>query len=995
MIERAAQVADPAAPAPESPLVAPAPERGPAPSAPTTARLLVQAKLTVGAADDPFERDADRVAGQVVRAIRRQPAPPAPSTHEHADHGDHDHGHGDHAHGTCGSGCGHASHQRLRIDRHVADARCGGGQCGHPEHRQLPVQRIQRVAHVGLDGGEVDTPTERVMRSAMRGGRPLPDPARSTMESAFGADFSGVRVHTGPQATDLSDRIQATAFTTGSHVFFRDGLPDVATTGGQTLLAHELTHTIQQGGAVARMIAPSTRRETLIQRHASWEHKMLGDVDPETLEIIAAGRDVAAEQAKRNSFFTKTQKSAKTISTEAGVQIDLETVLHTIDQEISRLRYFQTSPPTGTVAEATAALEKLDADRRKGELADDLGEDARAAAEQEIDDATWGVRLVSIPLNDGTSFLVTYGEMNTLADFYGSAADMAVVPAANFRGIVGGVREESIRKFMRLRNELTTGDKVYQPDSHDHDIAGAIGNKGTLNGAHVMSAALNADQFGELKLMGKVGDEERLGIPGRDDTSYTAGLARNACHFAPHSWHAWATAHQKAIALAAESWTARDKAIKLEAQTQALADRTPARQGDQQAIAHNRRAKETLDATAEQKLNAALIENGFGDHFLQDSYAAGHLIDKTLIMQWFATWLDTQGNKRDYSTADEWRRVQQIAYGQKGVAGTALADPSTIGTTASNDPQSVENLDGDWTKRFDALGLQIPSVLRDPTSAEFDVFTWWQGETMNGRLLTTDYKVLLEKSPVKNKAQLQAALKRLIDDGVVYYDWYSTKDRAKGADQIGLETLGVAKDLKIKKEYIPDKAKEASFLSAVAAAKTGDTGAYDKMSKAVTYGDYHTFLNHGYLQLASNVLHDHFCKNGLDVATAEGSAPYRIYGDNAMLGKESSKMVKYSAETAHRSRDSIYDLATTGRTDMSTESIAARFPTWVRLAGSSKNISLAEWHGEGGSLHKFCFSTVFPDTAGVFSKSSVAASGALVGQVSKDATVAVHSGEAF
>ena len=57
---------------------------------------------------------------------------------------------------------------------------------------------------------------------------------------------------------------------------------------------------------------------------------------------------------------------------------------------------------------------------------------------------------------------------------------IANAPADNFRGIVGGVREESLRKFMRLRNELTiTGPKAYDPDAKEHHFKGAIGNKGT------------------------------------------------------------------------------------------------------------------------------------------------------------------------------------------------------------------------------------------------------------------------------------------------------------------------------------------------------------------------------------------------------------------------------------------------------------------------------------------------------------------------------------
>lgn len=79
------------------------------------------------------------------------------------------------------------------------------------------------------------------------------------MEGAFGADFSSIRVHTGRASTELNDRIQAKAFTTGNDVYFRDGLPDVSNAAGQSLLAHELTHTVQQGAArVQRRLAIGT-----------------------------------------------------------------------------------------------------------------------------------------------------------------------------------------------------------------------------------------------------------------------------------------------------------------------------------------------------------------------------------------------------------------------------------------------------------------------------------------------------------------------------------------------------------------------------------------------------------------------------------------------------------------------------------------------------------------------------------------------------------------
>lgn len=69
------------------------------------------------------------------------------------------------------------------------------------------------------------------------------------MEQAFGADFSGVKVHTDTQADQLNQSIQAKAFTIGQDVFFRSGTYEPGSHGGQELLAHELTHVVQQSGS--------------------------------------------------------------------------------------------------------------------------------------------------------------------------------------------------------------------------------------------------------------------------------------------------------------------------------------------------------------------------------------------------------------------------------------------------------------------------------------------------------------------------------------------------------------------------------------------------------------------------------------------------------------------------------------------------------------------------------------------------------------------------
>jgi hypothetical protein len=94
------------------------------------------------------------------------------------------------------------------------------------------------------------------------GGRPLAEPVRSYFEPRFGRDFSQVRVHTGPAASYLARSISARAFTVGSDVVFGGGQYVPESRSGGELLAHELTHVVQQGSApetVQRAADPPVR----------------------------------------------------------------------------------------------------------------------------------------------------------------------------------------------------------------------------------------------------------------------------------------------------------------------------------------------------------------------------------------------------------------------------------------------------------------------------------------------------------------------------------------------------------------------------------------------------------------------------------------------------------------------------------------------------------------------------------------------------------------
>ena len=83
-------------------------------------------------------------------------------------------------------------------------------------------------------------------------GTPLPDTTQTEMEGAFGTDFSEVRIHTDSSAVEMSQELGAQAFTHGNDIYFNEGKFNPHHQEGQKLLAHELTHTVQQGANVQR-----------------------------------------------------------------------------------------------------------------------------------------------------------------------------------------------------------------------------------------------------------------------------------------------------------------------------------------------------------------------------------------------------------------------------------------------------------------------------------------------------------------------------------------------------------------------------------------------------------------------------------------------------------------------------------------------------------------------------------------------------------------------
>ncbi|MCC6894486.1 MAG: DUF4157 domain-containing protein [Anaerolineae bacterium] len=216
----------------------------------------IQAKMTVGAADDAYEREADAVADRVMtkrdvvqrapeeeelqmmrvqRAAEEEEEPLQMQRIQRAPEEE--------------------ELQMMRVQRAAEEEELQMQriQRAPEEEEPLQMQRIQRKDdEMPADkSGSFDASSDIESRiSAKSGsGQSIPDVNRELFESSMGRDFSGVNVHTDAESNSLNKELGARAFTTGSDIFFRSGEYNPGSSDGQRLLAHELTHVVQQGGA--------------------------------------------------------------------------------------------------------------------------------------------------------------------------------------------------------------------------------------------------------------------------------------------------------------------------------------------------------------------------------------------------------------------------------------------------------------------------------------------------------------------------------------------------------------------------------------------------------------------------------------------------------------------------------------------------------------------------------------------------------------------------
>jgi len=245
--------------------------------------LTVQAKMTVGAADDAYEREADAVASQVMakRDVVQRAGEEDELQMKRMDvvqrAGEEDElqmkrmdvvqraGEEDELQMKRVDMVQRAGEEdELQMKRMDVVQRAGEedelqmkriqrSEGGEAEDEELQMKRDLQRKPVDMSGSfDVEQDVESKISAKAGSGQTIPDVNRQMFESSMGHDFSGANVHADSESDGLNKQLGARAFTTGSDIFFRQGEYNPASSGGQELLAHELTHVVQQGGAAVK-----------------------------------------------------------------------------------------------------------------------------------------------------------------------------------------------------------------------------------------------------------------------------------------------------------------------------------------------------------------------------------------------------------------------------------------------------------------------------------------------------------------------------------------------------------------------------------------------------------------------------------------------------------------------------------------------------------------------------------------------------------------------
>lgn len=207
--------------------------------------IPLQTKLTVNQPGDIYEQEADRVADQVMRmtdpAVPSHEVPTAITTYRPA-----------------------------QVQRQASDMPSAESDTDAPEEEEEPT--VEEVLQTkSLDDGRCPEPAPLAdtLQRRRGHGQPLPIATRNWMEERFGADFGRVQIHNDSEAAWMNSALGARAFTHGHDIYFQQGEYHPAAPHGQRLLAHELTHVLQQTGQVMRQPSVTLQPRVNLRAYAA------------------------------------------------------------------------------------------------------------------------------------------------------------------------------------------------------------------------------------------------------------------------------------------------------------------------------------------------------------------------------------------------------------------------------------------------------------------------------------------------------------------------------------------------------------------------------------------------------------------------------------------------------------------------------------------------------------------------------------------------------
>ena len=286
----------------------------------------LQPKLKIGKVGDRYEQEADRTASEVVRAINQPIQKKLQRKSETQFIQDQ----------------GNTAHQPQKPfirpfkiksqDEIVQQKQYLASQPRNsfikPLRSRSQDQSVQRQEAIA--GGTASADLESSIQGARGGGQSLDANLQQSMGQAMGADFSGVKVHTDSQSDQLNKSIQAKAFTTGQDVFFRQGAYEPSSRGGQELIAHELTHVVQQNGGAVQ------RTHNHQQKTTELAYKVNTQDLPSVIQRAGSSTPTQTPSSKEEKFkedlknavtnLTEAAKQAKEIYSTTGDMIEPETI---------------------------------------------------------------------------------------------------------------------------------------------------------------------------------------------------------------------------------------------------------------------------------------------------------------------------------------------------------------------------------------------------------------------------------------------------------------------------------------------------------------------------------------------------------------------------------------------------------------------------------------------------------------------------------------------